>query len=61
MEPEGSLQCSQEPVTRPCPETEDSSAHRHSPFKVQFNILLLSDLHSGLQSDLFPAAFLSKI
>jgi hypothetical protein len=29
METKGSLQCSQEPVTGPCPETDESSPHLH--------------------------------
>jgi hypothetical protein len=40
MEPEGSLPCSQEPVTGPYPESDQSSPYHLILFKINFNIIL---------------------
>ena len=49
MEPEDSLPCSQDPVTCPYPELDQS----HPTFWRSI-LVLFSHLRLGLQSDLFP-------
>jgi hypothetical protein len=42
MEAGGPLHCSQEPVTGPYPEPEESNSHLPIRFKIRFNIILSS-------------------
>jgi hypothetical protein len=39
IDPEGSLLCSQEHITGPYPEPDESSPHPPNLFKVRFNII----------------------
>jgi hypothetical protein len=60
METEGSLPCSQKPVTEPCPMTQLNPVHYTSPHlcKTYFNILaFLPTFPNGL----FPLGFKTKI
>jgi hypothetical protein len=58
MEPEGSLQCSQEPATRLSPERVKSGpGHSLAPLCLRSVLLLSSLLFFGLQSGLFPLRF----
>jgi hypothetical protein len=61
MEPEGSLPCSQEHATGPCPEAAQQTANNLTIyfFKIRFNIIF--HIHLGLLSDLFPSGCASKI
>jgi len=43
MKPEGSLLCSQESATGPCPEWDESKPHLHTILTLSFS------LHPGLQ------------
>jgi len=42
MEPESLLPCLQQPTTGPYPDTDESSPHPYTLFKVHFNIILPS-------------------
>jgi len=53
VQTEGSLPCSQDPVTCPCPEPDQSSASAHILFKNHFNIIV-SHLCLGLTVASFP-------
>jgi len=53
MEPEDSLQCSQEPATGPYPQPDASSPHLPT--------WLSSYLQLGILNGLFPSGFLTKI
>jgi hypothetical protein len=55
MEPEGSLQCSQDPATGPYPEPDESSSH--PPNLYPQDSRLPSHLRLGLLSGLFPSGF----
>jgi hypothetical protein len=59
MEPEGSLLCSQEPSTGPCPEPDKSNPSHYISLR---SILILSaHLHLGLPSGLIPFSFPTNI
>jgi hypothetical protein len=48
MEPEGSLPCSQEPVTCPYPQSDQFTPYTHTLFlKIRFNIILSSSPRSS--------------
>lgn len=53
VQTEGSLSCSQHPVTCPCPEPDQSSASAHVLFRNHFNITI-SHLCLGLPVASFP-------
>jgi hypothetical protein len=60
MEHQGSLQCSQEPVTGPYPEPHKSNPYPATLF-LRFILILSSHLRLGHPSDLFPSDFPTKI
>jgi len=60
MEPKGSLLCSQEPVTGPYLQQDESSPHPYIVFPTSI-LILSSHLHPYLSSGLFPSVFLTKI
>jgi len=61
MEPKGSLPCSQQPGTVPCPEPDASSPHCPTLFpKIHSNIIHPSTT-IGLASGLFPSSLQTKI
>jgi hypothetical protein len=60
MQSEGSLPYSQEPVTSPCPEPDESSQRPSTHFS--WSVLILSShLRVALPSDLFPSGFPTKV
>jgi hypothetical protein len=61
MEPQCSLPCSQEPVTGPYPEPDESSSQHSILFLYKFVFLLPSHLCLGLPSGLFLSGFPIKI
>jgi hypothetical protein len=54
MEPEGSLPCSQEPSTGPCPEPDQSDLY-HPILSLRSMLILSSHLRLGLSNGLFPS------
>jgi hypothetical protein len=58
MEPESSLPCSEQPATGLFPESDESSLHSETPFKIRFNIILPSRSLSGLILSSFPTEIL---
>lgn len=58
LEHEGLLPCSQEPITGPCPESDDSNPH--PPDFPKIILILSSHLCQGLLSGLFPSDFPSQ-
>jgi hypothetical protein len=61
MEPESSLQCSQEPSTGPYPEPDQSSPYLSHPVSLRSVLTLSTDLRLGLPSGLFPYGFPTNI
>jgi hypothetical protein len=61
MEPEGSLQCSQEPATRPYPEPDASSPYLLTQFPQNPFYYYLPYLRLDLSSSFFPSGFPNKI
>ena len=59
MGPEGSLPNSQQPVTCPCPESDQFSPY-HQPTSVRSILILSSHLLLGLPSGLHPSDFPTK-
>jgi hypothetical protein len=60
MEPESSLQCSQEPATNPYPEPDESSPHL--PHRIFLrSITIFSHRRLGIPSGVFPSGFPTKI
>jgi hypothetical protein len=56
MEPEGSLPCSEEPSTGPCPEPDQSSPY-HPILSLWSILILFTHLRLGLPSGVFPSSF----
>jgi hypothetical protein len=61
MEPEGSLQRSQEPATNPYPEPDESNPHLSTLFPLTSTVILFPHLRLGLTSGTFPSDFPTKI
>jgi hypothetical protein len=63
MEPESSLQCSQEPAIGPYLEPDQSSPYHPIPVSVTSILIhvLFSHLRLGISNSLFPYCFATKI
>jgi hypothetical protein len=61
MEAEGSLPCSQEPATGPCPEPDESSPHPPLFISLRSILMLSPHIRLGLPSGIFPSGFPTKI
>jgi hypothetical protein len=59
--PEGSLPCSQEPITGPYPEPDESSPRPPHPTAPRTMLILFSYLHVGLQTKIWNAYIISPV
>jgi len=50
MRPESPFLCSQEPATESYPDSDESSAHHHTLFKICFNIIIPPTPYSSKRS-----------
>jgi hypothetical protein len=60
MEPKGSLPCSQQLATDPCPKPDEPGPHLPNPISLRSILKWFSHRRLGLPSGLFPSGFPTK-